>query len=53
MSDINEYVVAPSKKFAKDCMFLITRCSKPDSKGKLRTAHVKFGGINTYYLGIS
>jgi protein transport protein SEC61 subunit gamma-like protein len=33
MSDINAMIVDPLKKFAKDSIYLVKRCSKPDFKG--------------------
>lgn len=34
MSDVNELLIAPLQKFAKDSMHLIKKCTKPDRKGE-------------------
>jgi protein transport protein SEC61 subunit gamma and related proteins len=33
MSDINAMVVDPLKKFVKDSVYLVKKCTKPDRKG--------------------
>ncbi|CAM9122836.1 unnamed protein product [Discosporangium mesarthrocarpum] len=32
MSDVNELLIIPLQKFAKDSMHLIKKCTKPDRK---------------------
>jgi protein transport protein SEC61 subunit gamma and related proteins len=34
MSDINAMVVDPLKKFVKDSVYLVKKCTKPDRKGE-------------------
>jgi len=40
MSDVNAHIIEPLKKFAKESMHLVKKCTKPDRKGEGRTACV-------------
>lgn len=34
MSDVNAHLIQPLKKFAKDSIHLVKKCTKPDRKGE-------------------
>lgn len=34
MSDVNAHIIEPLKKFAKESMHLVKKCTKPDRKGE-------------------
>lgn len=34
MSDVNAHLIQPLKKFAKDSIHLVKKCTKPDRKGQ-------------------
>jgi len=39
MSDIDEFIIEPSKRFVKDCAYLVKKCTKPDHKEFVKTAY--------------
>lgn len=39
MSDLNEYVIEPLKKFYVDASYLVRKCEKPDAAGTYLFLH--------------
>eukprot|EP01041_Mallomonas_annulata_P011232 gene11232-23483_t len=49
MSDINEILIEPLKKFVKDSTYLVKKCTKPDHKEFARIA--KATGVGFLIMG--
>lgn len=51
MSDVNAHLIQPLKKFAKDSIHLVKKCTKPDRKGQWRLLDVS-GALGVSLLAL-